>query len=58
MLFYGLDFRVFAPEFIRWICRFACRNTFGWNTACAISSVVISVACFFGTDFFFGMVTL
>jgi hypothetical protein len=54
MMSYGLDFRVFMPELSRLMCRFAWRNTFGWNTALAISSVVISVACFF----FLGMVTL
>jgi hypothetical protein len=55
MMRYGLDFRVFSPVFMRLMCRFAWRNTFGWNTRWAISSVVISVARF---DFFFGMVTL
>ena len=57
MMSYGFDFRVFSPVFMRSMCRFAWRNTFGWNTRWAISSVVISVARF-GTDFFFGMVTL
>ena len=58
MMRYGFDFRVFLPVFMRLICRFAWRKTFGWNTRWAISSVVISVARFFDTDFFFGMVTL
>ncbi len=58
MMRYGFDFRVFSPALTRLICRNAWRNTFGWNTRWAISSVVISVARFFDTDFFFGMVTL
>ena len=58
MMFYGLDFFGVFGALSLAICLLACRKTLGWNTLCAISSVVISVACFFGTDFFFGMVTL
>ncbi len=57
MMFYGLDFfGVFALLSLA-MCLLACRKTFGWNTRCATSSVVISVACF-GADFFLGMVIL
>jgi hypothetical protein len=58
MIRYAFDFRDLGPQSSRLTCRLACRRTFGWNTACAISSVVISAARFFGTDFFFGMVNL
>lgn len=58
MMRYGFDFRDLGPANSRLICRLAWRSTFGWNTRWAISSVVISVACFFDSDFFFGMVTL
>ena len=57
MMFYGLDFFGVFAAFSLAMCLLACRKTFGWNTRCAASSVVISVACF-GADFFFGMVTL
>ena len=51
-----LDFFGVLAAFSLAMCLLACRKTFGWNTRCAASSVVISVACF--GDFFFGMVTL
>jgi len=57
MLIYGLDFLEVLRALSLEMCLLACFKTFGWNTRCAISSDVNSIAVF-GFDFFFGMVTL
>ena len=58
MMRYGFDFRVSSASVNALDMPQRMAHTFGWDTRWAISSVVISVARFFDTDFFFGMVTL
>jgi hypothetical protein len=58
MLIYGVDFLGRFGAFSLATCLLAWRKTLGWNTRCAISSVVNSIARFFGADFFFSMVNL
>jgi hypothetical protein len=53
MVVHGFDFRDFLGALSLATCLFACLKTFGWNTALANSSVVISRA-----DFFFAMMVI